>query len=1454
MTNEISLPTEKIPSEAKIEEGNLSHLKRKGDSLDGEITNDKENEDLVPETRRGTRKRNCVRRTSAEKAKYEESEASYITIKYEQTVETETEAIDQTETKGPKVKNGKSVRALKEFLFEDSTRNAIYLETFESHTEGVYFSGTIYSLEEVNKKQVNRQLGRYVEHVGPCTSWRMKGFGNKSSNPIEIVVETENAKYYLKAPAPTYRKVFKPLQEVAQICGEIYRSLSPEHGGDVLESYDTILRQIARAKLGTSVGANARSSINVNAHTILTQLRRLKPFDAYLEEAFADLPFVRQLSEEMRSSNLNGIHKSFEHQGKAKAIKIQENTETLEETNMTKQEELDIALAHRIQAEEEMKWLSGGKSKNEGQNAYMRMEMKELADDYPVPRHYVPNCEEQDEFALMSTDLIDADAMYLPQYTISDFCIYNSDGMLVPLELLPLDNNVESDLQIFASGVIKEQDEDNFVEGGISLIHSQSGSSSAPEEEISGIRIFSSDIKQLNVNYMMDMIFLSIRTSVANYKLIKPSEKYKPWFETIVKAAQISVKVLNIVTEAQRPSRISFESIVKFMKGLEKDHDLFVSKQDHIIEKYLTVHGQIISSQLLSDARKAINNCALVSQIKYKMAMCRHSKLYQSSKKYLAHKNYNPMNSKSYVKPTPMKATRTKGVNHIWEAHFTTQVKEEEGKFEENDNLEDLEEEMDEDVEMLCHNTLLQLAEDKYWWSKLCTKVDNTTSSEWVGKAKAIGKKSYYEEISFSSSVRIGLNDALIINKEDSSHAGIVQAFWENSGGKKFVRIWKVVHGSETILAETASSKELFVVPHCLEFSVEYVVAKLDICESHSAVSIKESTENIINGRNIDTFFYCRTWEPERGLFGRLPDMAIGDCNNPTKKAEHTINRAFDEAKGNCVVKGQTYSIGDFVFVGMNALQFKGKKKNSKDNNWKGGANCNLHSWHVCEIVEFYDEDKVKARRFLRPEDIEADLAYRTPLHTLYYTDVLVDFPIWELYGKCRISSEIVKGEEQSTFTCNRGWDPKSKKWFKCPLTFKSEEALGGTKCNDIKKLSTMDMFAGCGGLTLGMHQAGVSDTKWAVEFDTAAAEAFRKNHPEAEVYSYNCNSLLLRCMEKAELSEFLSDSVDERAVGESCAISKEQVAKLPLPGEVDFLCGGPPCQGYSGMNRFNKGMWSRVQNEMVLGYLSFVDIYRPKYFLLENVRNLVVHNKGKTFRLILRTLLEIGYQVRFGVVNAGNFGVSQSRKRLIIWASAPGYDLPEWPKPLHVFNCSHLNIPYANGEKVLFDSKCYIEFANIFHFQYVATDTTNGAPLRAITVKDTIADLPPIINGAEIPELPYGSKPSSEFQRIIRGSCQILTDHICKEMNPLNLHRCQLIPKNQPGADWRVLLEIAEREPSRANFKFNGKEHPIVPWCLPNTADRHNQWRGLYSRLDFMGHFPTAITDPSPMGKVLEI
>ena len=61
------------------------------------------------------------------------------------------------------------------------------------------------------------------------------------------------------------------------------------------------------------------------------------------------------------------------------------------------------------------------------------------------------------------------------------------------------------------------------------------------------------------------------------------------------------------------------------------------------------------------------------------------------------------------------------------------------------------------------------------------------------------------------------------------------------------------------------------------------------------------------------------------------------------------------------------------------------------------------------------------------------------------------------------------------------------------------------------------------------------------------------------------------------------------------------------------------------------------------------------------------------------------------------------------------------------------------------------------------------------------------------------------------------------------------------------MLLQIVKDDPGRELYKGQA----LVPWCLPNTMDRHNGWRGLFGRVDPQGHFPTSVTDPQPMGKV---
>ncbi len=102
---------------------------------------------------------------------------------------------------------------------------------------------------------------------------------------------------------------------------------------------------------------------------------------------------------------------------------------------------------------------------------------------------------------------------------------------------------------------------------------------------------------------------------------------------------------------------------------------------------------------------------------------------------------------------------------------------------------------------------------------------------------------------------------------------------------------------------------------------------------------------------------------------------------------------------------------------------------------------------------------------------------------------------------------------------------------------------------------------------TFVLFQAGVADSHWAIEVCEPAAKAFKKNNPSCTVFTDDCNLLLKKVMEGVE--------------------PMHNGKKLPQKGEVELLCGGPPCQGFSGMNRFNTGEYSKFKNSLIASYLA---------------------------------------------------------------------------------------------------------------------------------------------------------------------------------------------------------------------------------------------------------------------------
>ena len=167
-----------------------------------------------------------------------------------------------------------------------------------------------------------------------------------------------------------------------------------------------------------------------------------------------------------------------------------------------------------------------------------------------------------------------------------------------------------------------------------------------------------------------------------------------------------------------------------------------------------------------------------------------------------------------------------------------------------------------------------------------------------------------------------------------------------------------------------------------------------------------------------------------------------------------------------------------------------------------------------------------------------------------------------------------------------------------------------------------LDLFCGAGGFSYGMHMNSDFHTKVALDVDIEAANTFKKNMPETHVV----------------VGDITNDWV------------KNEVIKVAKQANVNMIIGGPPCQGFS-LKGKKLGL-EDSRNFLFLEYLRIVEEIKPEVFVIENVKALLSTAGGYFRDEILKYIAALGYTVKYGVLNAKNFGIPQSRERAIFICS----------------------------------------------------------------------------------------------------------------------------------------------------------------------------------------------------------
>ena len=329
-------------------------------------------------------------------------------------------------------------------------------------------------------------------------------------------------------------------------------------------------------------------------------------------------------------------------------------------------------------------------------------------------------------------------------------------------------------------------------------------------------------------------------------------------------------------------------------------------------------------------------------------------------------------------------------------------------------------------------------------------------------------------------------------------------------------------------------------------------------------------------------------------------------------------------------------------------------------------------------------------------------------------------------------------------------------------------------------KIKTIDLFAGCGGLTEGFAQTGLYETQACVEWESAQCQNLTKRLLEKwKVEDAKQRVIRFDIQRTDELLKGFSDSEYGESVGLDALVS----------GNLDLVIGGPPCQAYSiaGRIRDENGMKNDYRNYLFESYLKVVEHFQPKAFVFENVPGLLSAKPEDTpiVDLIQKQFSDAGYVIlsdlRKAVVDVAEFGVAQKRKRVMIL----GLSRKE----------------YGENAEALLDK----------FYQQVLPSYKEG---HAITLRDAIGDLPGLYPTEEVTMIDGRKTAHSLADSPIKN-------HISRFQNARDIQLFAMLAKDIESGEEKYLSIDARKD---LYTQYTGKtsnihKYNVLRWDEPSTT-----------------------------------